>query len=178
MFNGQPEVTTAVVGNNTRIVPSAVSVTVAVNLGVSQLYVSVQLSQKQSVVQLMSAIIGLAGILGAFASAFGVTERYVFSRFQKKAIGEGGAAVVAPVSTAGGVAESGVINSSSDADVSGNPVGLEKPAAVELPLPADADADVNTVVVSLPPPVTATDDSESHVAGERGSGADGSPHAD
>ena len=51
MFNGKPSVDTAPVGNDTRIVPTSSSVALTVELGASQLYLSVELTQKQSIVQ-------------------------------------------------------------------------------------------------------------------------------
>jgi hypothetical protein len=75
IFNGPPSISTTVIGNDTQLVPSAASVSLTVHLSASQLFLSTQLTQRQSVVQLMSAIIGLAGIIGAFATVFGIVER-------------------------------------------------------------------------------------------------------
>lgn len=51
MFNGKPSIDTTLVGNDTQIVPSASSVMLSVELSASQLYLFVEVTQKQSIVQ-------------------------------------------------------------------------------------------------------------------------------
>jgi hypothetical protein len=56
-------------------VPNSASVQIDVSLFASQLYASVQATEKQTILQLVSSLVGLLGILGAFATLFKLVER-------------------------------------------------------------------------------------------------------
>jgi hypothetical protein len=57
------------------LVPNAAAVRVSISLSASQLYAYILATEKQTTLQLVSSLVGLLGILGAFATAFKVVER-------------------------------------------------------------------------------------------------------
>jgi hypothetical protein len=74
-FTSAAQVTTTLLTATTALVPNSAAVQVSVSLAASQLYASVQATQKQTIVQLVSSLVGLFGILGAFATLFKIVER-------------------------------------------------------------------------------------------------------
>lgn len=71
------------IDSTTTLVPNAAALTIRVDLSASQLYTSVTIQQLQSPVQLLSAILSLAGVLGSFAMVFSTTED-LCTRFRQR----------------------------------------------------------------------------------------------